>query len=298
MDPKPLIRAYLSHLEDAAYVRSIFDRAGLSAVSQALNEMASSGDVNDVNDALLFVSDVVNFRMVPEYTAALPRSGLFAVLRANLYAPHHAIRRSTIRTLGKIGPARNARLLRDAFPRYLACDPLLLPDLLAELFWLSRTACEKQWDYVGALVGSPHYPVRWAALDQIERFSPDRHPMQHDHLKAAELCAALAEDHNPFVRAEAEHLLTAFGEAARSLEPRSKERNEWRSRFERTRPYPSLFSVRLGLGNYLAITETPDYDLAMFDAFARFLHIRPLHQGIDLYAHAADFTKFLAADVH
>jgi hypothetical protein len=127
----------------------VFTLAGVDGVARVLLAMLRSRDADEVIAAHLFLRDVVNYGMVPAFTVHLPTSGIFEVFRNNLYVPDFAIRRDTIFTIGKIGPRANARLLAEAFPVYLQRDPLLLPGLLGELFWLTRHA--RQWTYLRAL---------------------------------------------------------------------------------------------------------------------------------------------------
>jgi len=119
MDTAVWVRDYIDHLEDGAYVRELFASEGVGGVSRVLVAMLRSGDAHEANAAFLFIRDVVNYAMVPVFTAYLPRCGIFDALRANLYAPDYAIRRGSIYTIGKIGPRANARLLAEAFPIYL-----------------------------------------------------------------------------------------------------------------------------------------------------------------------------------
>jgi hypothetical protein len=275
VDPARWVRGYVDHLEDAAYVRDLFASEGVAGASRALVAMLRSGDSHEAQAAALFIRDVVNYGMAPPFTEHLPRSGLIEALRANLDAPGYAIRRASIYTIGKIGPRANARLLAEAFPTYRHRDPLLLPGLLFELFWLTRRA--RQWAYLHAVATSPHYLVRWSLLD--ESASPLPGLGEHDRYerrRLGRLLSRLAGDPHPLVRADAEY--------RRRVLPSRREERQWRlgdrralwRRLGHGEPELTFTTLHLLFGNYLAVTERKDYDLGTLEAFVRYRQEHPI----------------------
>jgi len=158
------IRWYPDHLEDVAYVRAIFAAAGLAGVAGRLAAMLRSADRDEALAAMAFLRDAVNYGMAPAFARAWPRTAVVPALRAALRAPDFAVRRGAVYTIGKLSVRSSAWLLREAFPLSLRRDPLLLPGLLFELFWLTRA--RRRWTYLLRVAASPLYLVRWSLLDQ------------------------------------------------------------------------------------------------------------------------------------
>ncbi len=275
MDTAVWVRDYIDHLEDGAYVRELFASEGVGGVSRVLVAMLRSGDAHEANAAFLFIRDVVNYAMVPVFTAYLPRCGIFDALRANLYAPDYAIRRGSIYTIGKIGPRANARLLAEAFPIYLQRDPLLLPGLLFELFWLTRHA--RQWTYLHAVAASPHFLVRWSLLDDSASPLPSLGGHEkYERRRLERLLFRLASDPYPLVRADADY--------RRRVLPSQKEERQWRlgdrralwRRLGQGEPELTFTTMHMLFSNYLAVVERKDYDLETLDAFVRYRQEHPI----------------------
>jgi hypothetical protein len=298
MDPRQQIRDYVDHLEDTAYVRAVFAAAGVSGVAGLLVAMLRGGDRDAALAAGLFLRDAVLFGMAPDFALALPRTGVFPALRANLYVPDYAVRRDSVYTIGKLTVRTTAGLLREAFPVALRRDPLLLPRLLSELSWL--TGGKRPWAYLRRVAESPHYLVRWSLLAQnvslVGDFGRRRGP---EGRKLRRLYGRLAADPHPLVRAEARHRRAA-------LVTRREERL-WRNggwervwkRLSHGEPDRSFSSLELLFGNCMTLAGWADYDLADLDAFVGYWQAHPVPRPdpddpdaspFDLQAYAAGFA--------
>lgn len=267
------IRAYLDHLEDGDYVRSIFALADVPTITDRIIAMVRHGTLDEVNDALLFVRDVVNYGMAPAFRDELPRSGLFAALADGILADRYAVRDACIYTLGKISFPENAPILARAFPRYIERDPLLLGRLITERFWLTHGVdC---WSYLQTAAASSLYLSRWAALETTYSIGWATRPGSTDATRLEALYATLAADPHPSVRAE----------AARALaEPRLGRDGGTTARGARWQTFlpirmEAARSSFLGLAtlfrNYLSTAGMADYSVELFDTFARFRHDHP-----------------------
>jgi hypothetical protein len=137
---RQLIEQYPRHLgNETAYLRDGFEGVDVSAVVAILLEMLRSGDRDRTWHAVDFINQVVIRHVSPEFTAALPRLGVYRTLRDLLYVPDKNVRHNAIYALGKTTHYPNARYLVGALPTYIERYPLELDGLFFELFWLSRT---------------------------------------------------------------------------------------------------------------------------------------------------------------
>jgi hypothetical protein len=292
-----LIRTYTDHLEDADYCRAVFALADVPTICAVLVAMFQSGDRSVVVDALHFMCDVVNYGMLPEFTQRLPRSGILAPLRDLLYAPDQNVRHNAIHTLGKMGPRQNAGMLAEAFPHYLGHHPLELPDLLFELFWLSRKERGRRWDYYDQMATSSLYLIRWSMLDVLDHYrSTD--PSSPSSRRLKHLYEGLSTDANPCVAAEATYELAKRRELAKlrlDLEAPMLALAEWQRRKKQIRlaePRLTFMTLEVSFWNYLSAADQADYDVATLDAFAYFRLHHPMNARTDRAEYARAFETW------
>jgi len=103
--------------------------------------------------------------------------------------------------------------------------------------------------------------------------------------KAKQLLRQLAQDPNPWIRAEAGgHLRELRAPPPRTLPVIQQRLAE--------RDYIGFFSVSISVSNYLSITGASDYTDAMVDDMACWLEQRPLLPGEDREAYYHAFGDF------
>jgi hypothetical protein len=261
---------YAGCADDEAVARAVFDEHGLAATVAAAVELAGSGTTSDVSHALLFVRDVTLDDWMPGFSEALPTSGLFDVLRANLYAPNRLIRHNSVYTFGKLCFQENARLLEEALPFYLERDPLELDGLLFELFWLSPDARRRRWSYLQRITTAPAYLTRWAGLNiAIWRFGD---AYDRGLVTLERTYERLAADPNEAVRTEAAFCLGKLEQRQRMESPPTHGHLDL---LGADAPEVSFTMISLTFGNYLYHVGLDDYDLGLLDEWVRCWQDRP-----------------------
>jgi hypothetical protein len=220
---------------------------------------------------------------------------MLPAVRELLYAPDHNLRWNAVTTLGRIGPASNARYLEAALPFYLERDPLALPRVLGEIAGLRGQPFA--WLQVEAALASRSYLVRWAVLDVFATF----------HLRSGSRLARLKDgvlerlsaDAHPLIRAEAlyergqdeavdSHPLLRGGELTAELLGQVAEE------LSRDAPDLTFGGLRITLSNYLHAVGRRDYDLPLLGAFVRYeaAHPHPRDEPFDLAARSAAFDAW------
>lgn len=285
MDGRETIREYLDHLEDAGYVRVLF-RDGVEPVVRLLLAMLGGDDQADTQHAMRFIRDVVNYAMVPEFTTALPASGIFPALHHCLYRADWFIRSSAAYTLGKLCFRENFPALGEALYTHRDSDPLLLPGLVREIAWLTNGA--QTWQHVQQVASSPLYLSRWAIMDAASWRGldavPDTQGRELEHLYQS-----LADDPHPLVRAEANYRLDQLHLRWHSPPLERSERRRRTKPLRQQEPELGFFELSCLFQNYLLVTNQADYDVATLDAFVRYCQAHPRRQPFDMPAYMRGF---------
>lgn len=267
VDIREQILHYYDRIDDEAVATAVFEEHGLAATLSAAVELAACGVTWDVVKALTFVQDVALYQWVPGFYEALPSSGLFDVLRANLYAQNRTIRHNSVYLLGKLCFEENARWLHDALPFYLERDPLELDGLLFELFWLSRSARGQRWAYLRQITTAPSYLTRWAGLHiALWRFGD---AYDRGMVSLERVYARLAADPNAAVRAEAAFCLDRLQEHQHMEIPPKHGHLKLLKHLHAEGPELNYFTISLTFGNYLHHAGLEDYDLDLLDEWVR-----------------------------
>lgn len=209
------ISNYLDHFEDAEYVDSILKSMELEAVFDAIVAMLRSGQGKHINDAHLFIRDVILLIHTKEtevFKEEFYTSKIVEALNENVFANQHFVRSSAIYTIGKVWLKSSIDTLLRAFDHYLISDPVLLPELLFEIGWLGD---RQNWDRIERMVRSDSYLTRWAALHDYSglsgfiRLPQTQEEIQHSERQKYYL-EILKQDNHPLIRADAEYKLRAF----------------------------------------------------------------------------------------
>jgi len=286
------IRAYLTHLDRRSYICDLAAEVGLLALTAALLEMLAGDDQEAVAVASMFIGDATTYVLIhngeyhctiPKLRDALVAAGLFDVLSTNLYRPNASIRHTSIHRLSRSSSwTKGGHSLVAALPHYMDHYPLELPGLLGEISW--RPRWRNRLDIVRQAATHPLHLTRWASVDHLESRLDKRNARAR---RAKQLLRQLAQDPNPWIRAEAGgHLRELRGTPPGTLPDIQHRLAE--------RDYIGFASVSISISNYLSITATSDYTYAMVDDMVRWLEQRSLLPGEarDAYYHAfGDFHE-------
>jgi hypothetical protein len=252
---------YIDHVGDRRWIATILETAGPEAALETIADVVRHGHPREVQDALTFARDVGVYGLVPrEVTDAIRAHAptlLYPALAEGLHAERYLVRSNVVHTIGMLFFEEQASLLLDAFERSVARDPLLLPSLLFELFWLLGAP---YWTLVERVLASPCYLSRWAMVEVLRQYE---RPEGGEFEPAWYYCQALVTDPHPLVRAEGEHRRAAM-ERARVLTERPNTRRR-RAVLAPLHTFTGLTrAFREGWSDPYG-----DYAVEQFDAFVR-----------------------------
>ncbi|WP_434425026.1 hypothetical protein [Nannocystis pusilla] len=171
-DPVAEIARYFDHLGERAWIEQLVHTWGVPGVLRGISDLVMSGAPEPAHNALTLARDLgirgtVDADMTSRVRAEMPAL-LFPALRQGLHASAYSVRAGVVYTIGKLSFDDQAQLLRDAFEYFLERDPLLLPRIVHELFWLLPAP---EWSYVERLASAAHRLIRWSTLAAVEPFS-------------------------------------------------------------------------------------------------------------------------------
>lgn len=197
------ILKYFNHLGDSEYMAAVVTSTG---AVDTLIKLLKSNDEETVSYACLFITDFVLIcsrnNTCKEFWESKLESAIIPELEHLVLADHHFIRRQVIYTLGKICSYNSVPVLLHAFYELRDKDPLLLPRLIGELFWLG---VDNGWDLIDSMTASNQYTTRWAVLQSLTEFIYDSQNEDQTFLMRYKFCDRLRQDSHPLVLAEAEY---------------------------------------------------------------------------------------------
>lgn len=159
---------YLSHLGDSEYMAEVATSPG---AVETLVKMLKDDDSEIVSYAGLFIRDFVLSCSRNDICNAAWETQLEPVIIPELerlvFANNHFICKQVIYTLGKICSYHSVPVLLQGFYEYRERDPILLPRLVGELFWLG---VENPFDVLESMVASQYYTTRWAVIELLGEF--------------------------------------------------------------------------------------------------------------------------------
>ncbi|MDB9513953.1 HEAT repeat domain-containing protein [Kamptonema animale CS-326] len=196
------ISKYINYLGDTEYMADVVTSPG--AVN-SLIKLLQSNEREIISDTCFFIRDFVlscskNHICRQSWESQL-KSAIIPELENLLFADNHFIRKDAVYTLGKICSYDSIPVMLNAFYKLRDRDPILLPRLIGELFWLG---INNPWDVINSMAVSDRYITRWAVVDVLGKFSCNS-PNDEDFLRAHRLCDLLRRDAHSLVREEAEY---------------------------------------------------------------------------------------------
>ncbi len=129
-------------------------------------------------------------------------SAIIPELEYLVLADNHFIRKHIIYTLGKICSYNSVPVLLHAFSELRDRDPILLPRLVGELFWLG---VKNRHALIESMTASNQYITRWSVVEALNQFIYDSKSEDETFLMRYKFCDLLRWDSNSLVQAEAEY---------------------------------------------------------------------------------------------
>ena len=157
------IRNYISHLGDSEYMANIVTSP--NAVD-TLIKLIQIHDREMIGDICLFIRDFViacsrNDICKQAWENELELA-IIPQLENLLFVDNHFLRRKIIYTLGKICSYKSIPIMLNLFDEVRDKDPILLPLLIGELFWLG---VDNGWQIVESMTISKNYTTRWSVME-------------------------------------------------------------------------------------------------------------------------------------
>ena len=257
--PTTEIAQYIHHLEDREWITRLVSEYGVSQMLECISALVLSGGQDSAHNALTLARDVgiFGFGIVSkELTSSIRNempTALFPALRAGLYAKSHAVRSYVVYTIGKLSFDEQAPALREAFEHHKNRDPLLLPRIVNELFWLLP---EPEWSYVKRLTSAAHHLIRWSAIGAFAPYSGK--PGDDAFVHERQTYARLANDSFDLLREESRYGLAML---ARGEVPSSSGYKR------RILAVPKLTFETIALRFTNQLKDGADYTIEDLDAF-------------------------------
>jgi hypothetical protein len=238
------IRKYINYLGDAEYMADVVTSPG--AVDSMI-KFLQSNDREIINDTCFFIRDFVlscsqNHTCRQSWESQL-KSAIIPEIENLLFADNHFIRKDAVYTLGKICSYDSIPVMLNAFYQLRDRDPILLPRLIGELFWLG---INNPWDIIDSMAVSDRYTTRWAVVDVLGKFGCNS-PNDEDFLRAHKLCDRLRRDAHRLVREEAKYNYQYL-----ELQRRKHQENMSKAEYRQQRKELKKISTFLPFGNIIS----------------------------------------------
>ena len=261
------IRKYINYLGDAGYMADVVTLPG--AVDSMI-KLLQSNEGEIISDTCLFIRDFVlscsqNHTCQQSWESQL-KSAIIPEIENLLFADNHFIRKDAVYTLGKICSYDSIPVMLNAFYQLRDRDPILLPRLIGELFWLG---VNNPWDIIDSMAVSDRYTTRWAVVHVWGEF--DCTSPNEDFVMAHKLCDRLRRDAHPLVREQAEYNYQSL-ELQRRKHQENMSNAEYRQqRKELKKKYTFLpfGNIILQFGKYMCDRNLHTYTIEELETFIK-----------------------------
>jgi hypothetical protein len=242
-----------------------------SGADEEIINLLTSDNLEVINDVCLFIRDDFFSCATNQICEAIGnenfKSLIIPKLEKLVFADNHFIRKQVIYTLAKICSYESVPILLQAFEQFRDQDPILLPQLVGELFWLGVDNCG---DLMATMITSNQYTTRWAVIATLPTFmynNPD--DTDENFVMRVNCCEYLRHDANKFVQVEAEYeyqcLLLHCSQQEKNL---SKLEYKQRSQQIKTlKPALSFAQVEVEFSNYLYTHKLGNYIIPELERF-------------------------------
>jgi len=237
-------------------VESILSSHSMENVFNEVYLILRTAPPEAVANTLTFVRDAHRYPhpFRDDFQKHLAVSDVWESLQMLLRAPNFCLRNSAIYTIGKLTCKDRSHLLSDAFPFYLANDPINLPNLLFELLWLTN---EMNWSFIEQISTSSHYLKRWSLCQVLDESGDSTETLNRFDI----ILARLKTDPHPLIAAEAAF---RFERVRAKLGPKLP-KAEWRKEVKRISSLEPRISFFFTANQFMR--DRSDYSLDDFDRF-------------------------------
>ncbi|AFY82299.1 HEAT repeat domain-containing protein [Oscillatoria acuminata] len=265
---KTKILNYLNYLNDSDYIVEIVSSPG---ADETLIQLLHSEELETFALTCLFITDSVLMgfqnQICQEAWESQTKLAIVPELERLILSDNHFIRKQVIYTLGKICSYDSIPILLQAFHQFRDQDPILLPRLVGELFWLG---VDHREDVIETMIASPRYLTRWAVLTILGELiynSPDE--TDEIFLMKYKFCESLCDDSNFLVQAEAnyEYQFLKLNLRWRQENLSKSEYKKQKKELQRLKPSLSFFQVSGPFDNYLYGNQLYHYSIEELETF-------------------------------
>lgn len=259
---------YLRYLNDSDYIAEI---VSLPDATETLIQLLKSEDLETLSATCLLIRDYVRLggqnQICQEKWDSQSKWAIVPELERLVLSDNHFIRKKVIYTLGKICSYDSVPILLRAFHKLRDQDPILLPRLVGELFWLG---VDHPGDVIERMIASPQYLTRWAVLailgEFIYNFCDETDEI---FVMKYKFCEFLSHDPNFWVQAEAKYeyeclklnLRRGQGNLSKS------EYKQQKKEVQGLKPGLSFFQVSGQFDNYLYGNRLYHYSIEELETF-------------------------------
>lgn len=265
---KTKILNYLNYLNDSDYIAEIVSSPG---ADETLIQLLHSKELETITATCLFITDSVLMgsqnQICQEAWESHSKDAIVPELECLVLSDNHFIRQQVIYTLGKICSYDSIPILLRAFHQFRDQDPILLPRLVGELFWLG---VDHPGDIIESMITSPQYLTRWAVLTILgELIYNSSDETDEIFLMKYKVCESLCEDSNFFVQAEAnyEYQFLKLNLRWRQENLSKSEYKKQKKELQRLKPSLSFFQVSGQFDNYLYENRFYHYFIEELETF-------------------------------
>ena len=191
----------LDHSSDATYFSRILAQTDDASLENALLALLR-GDDAAVSDACLFIRDLITLAPPDENVARFRQQfpvSLVRELERLTFSDNYSIRRDAIYALGKTCSYESLPSLLATLEKWREGDPLILPSLLGEIWWLQ---VEDDFSLLEPLASSTRFLTRWAVLESLLHIHGDEAQQQKRRY-----FSELSHDSHQLVHEEANYCL-------------------------------------------------------------------------------------------
>lgn len=266
------ILQYYRHACDLEYLAEVIGAVERPALDRLIVDLLA-GNADDVQRTCIFIRDLIlpgsQHEGCKAFSEAYFGSPVVEALERLTSEARHFIGWHAIYTLGKTGSKSSLPALRGTFHARFETDPLLVPKLLGEIFWLDE---REDGQLIEEAVGSSQYLTRWAILGMYdcrseEAGSPGRELRVRTY-------AQLLRDSNERVRAEAEYQQALLDLESKRAGMAKAERRAATREVERSKPLHCFSDVEVRFYNHLHENGKEDYSVSELDEFVRSLPVK------------------------
>lgn len=242
-----------------------------SGDDEGIINLLASDNLEVINDACLWIRDYFLCCDQNQIGEAIGndkfKSLIIPELEKLVFADNHFIRKQVIYTLAKISSYESISILLEAFEQFRDEDPILLPQLVGELFWLG---VDNFGDLMARMITSKEYTTRWAVIATLPTFMYN-HPDDTDEnfVMRVSCSEQLRHDANKFVQAEAEYEYQCLL-LRRSQEEENLSKSEYKQRRQQIKslkPALSFAQVEVEFSNYLYSHNLVNCTIAELERF-------------------------------